>query len=140
FPGRWRVTVDTENDKVRAELRPKLPKSIWLPEQEPVDVEDLLVNYEKVAIPYAKDEDGNEIVWNPAIVPQMLITGGTGTGKTSTTHGILGGVCRYGWPVLILDGKGGEFTHHRTWPNVQIVASTVPEQVALIHHVYKLMR
>lgn len=137
--GRWRAKWDLENDAVTFEVRPTLPGSIWLPPEAPQDATDLLANYDRVRIPLGVDEDSNEITWAPAINPQFLITGGTGTGKTSTTHGIVGNITQYGWPVWVLDGKQVEFLDHRTWPNVQIVATTIEEQVALIYRAHKLM-
>jgi len=139
-PGRWRARWDTVNDTVRFEQRPNLPGSVWLPTAMPENVDDLLANYEKVRIPYGIDEDGEEISWAPAVVPQMLIIGGTGSGKTATTHAIVGEVTKYGWPVWVLDGKRVEFLKHRTWPNVQVVATTVAQQVAFIHQVWLLQQ
>lgn len=135
LPGRWRAQWDMEEDRVRFEVRPTMPGSVWLPATLPPSVEDLLSNYDKVRIAYGIDEDNEEIVWQPAISPQFLITGGTGSGKTSTLHAILAKVTQYGWPVFILDGKRVEFLRHRDWPNVQIVATTIEQQVALIHQV-----
>ena len=80
-PGRWRGRWDLENDQVTFEVRPVLPSNVWLPPAHPCDTEDLLRNYRRVQIPYAVDEDGEEIVWRPAELPHMLVTGGTGTGK-----------------------------------------------------------
>lgn len=139
MPGRWRAVWNLEGDSVRFELRPTLPASVWLPAQIPTDTEDLLLNYRNVAVPYAIDEDGHELVWNPARVPQLMLTGGTGTGKTSTAHALLGKVTQYGWPVWVLDAKRVEFLGFRDWPNVQIVAGSVPHQVALVHQVKKLV-
>lgn len=138
-PGRWRAKWDTTTDTVRFEQRPVLPGSVWLPTDKPADTEDLLANYEKVAIPYAIDEDGEEIVWRPAVVPHMLITGETGSGKTSTGHSVVGKVTQFGWPAWIADGKGVEFLLHRTWPNVQVVATSVAQQVAMIYRAWLLM-
>lgn len=140
LPGRWRGLWDLQQDTVRFELRPTLPTSLWMSTEMPTDVEDLMLNYSRVAIPYAQDEDRNVIVWRPAKVPMMLITGTTGVGKTSTTRAIAAEVTKYGWPVWIADGKRVEFLEFRDWPNVQIVASTVPQQVALVHRVWMLMR
>lgn len=140
MPGRWRANWDLEGDKITFEQRPSLPTSVWLPTDPiPGDVDDLLLNYRKVKIPIGVDEDGNQLVWYPAVVPQMMITGGTGSGKTSTVHGIIGTITRYGWPVWILDAKRIEFLDFRSWPNVQVVATTLEQQVALVHRVWELM-
>ena len=138
-PGRWRAKWDTETDVVRLEQRPTLDDSIWVEPASPVDIEDLLANYDAVAIGYAKDEDGEEIVWRPARVPHMLLTGETGSGKTSTMYAVVGNITAFGWPVWIVDGKGVEFLGHRTWPNVQVVATNVEQQIAVIHRAHMLM-
>lgn len=140
MPGRWRAQWDLEGDSVTFEVRPTLPDSVWLPTDMPEDVEDLLRNYEKVRIPFAVDEDGEEIVWVPAQNPQFLITGGTGTGKTSSTHSLVGKITQFGWPVWVLDGKRVEFLRFRDWPNVQVVATTIEQQVAMVHRVWSLMQ
>lgn len=140
LPGRWRARWDLNEDSFVFEQRPHLPTNIWLPATD-VDGVDQLVqaNYRKVRIPFGVNEDGAEMCWSPAIQPHLLMSGTTGSGKTSTTHNITGTVTRWGWPVWILDGKRIEFLEFRTWPNVQIVASTIEQQVALIHQVDKVV-
>ena len=138
LPGRWRGIWDMEGDRVRFEVRPTLPDSIWIEPLEPPK-DDPLSNYDQVKIPLGVDEDGHEIVWRPAISPQFLITGGTGSGKTSSTHAVLTRIAQYGWPIWVVDGKAVEFLGFRDWPNVQLVASTVPDQVAVIHRAWELM-
>lgn len=139
MPGRWRAQWDLENDTVRFEIRPQLPDSLWVPTDQPVNVEDLLANYRGVQIPLAVDEDGVELVWRPAVSPHLLLTGGTGSGKTSVARAVIAKITQYGWPVWILDAKRIEFLDMRDWPNVQIVAGSLPQQVALIRRVWELM-
>lgn len=139
MPGRWRAVWNLEGDSARFEVRPTLPSSVWLPAGSPPSIDDLLSNYRDVKIPYAVDEDGQELAWYPARVPQAMLTGGTGTGKTSMAHALLGQITQYGWPVWVLDAKRVEFLAFRTWPNVQIVAGSIPHQVALIRRVWELM-
>lgn len=140
LPGRWRALWDLEGDSVRFELRPPLPASVWLPPRDEIaDTDDLLKNYRNVKIPCAVDEDGREINWYPARQPMAMLIGGTGTGKTSTSHAILGQITQYEWPVWVADAKRVEFLDLRTWPNVQIVAGSIPHQVALIHRAWELM-
>ena len=139
MPGRWRAVWDLEGDSVRFEVRPHLPASVWLPGEVPDHVEDLLANYRQVRIPFGVDEDGVELAWYPARAPQLLLVGGTGTGKTSTAHAILASFAAYGWPAWVCDAKRVEFLEFRDWPNVQIVAGSVPHQVAVIHRAWELM-
>jgi hypothetical protein len=80
-PGRWRARWDLEGDEVVFELRPTFPKSIWLPPSKIDQSLDVLASYRQVSIPFGIDEDGNEMVWRPAIDPHLMVVGSTGTGK-----------------------------------------------------------
>lgn len=139
MPGRWRARWDLEHDTATFELLPKLPQSVWLPADQPDDVDDLLANYSKVTIGLGVDVDGQELVWRPAISPHMLLTGGTGSGKTSLARAVIAQITQYGWPVWILDAKRIEFLDMRDWPNVQIVAGGLEQQVAMVRRVWELM-
>jgi len=139
-PGRWRAVWDLERDTVRLERRPSLPPSIWVPTRPRGVAEDLLAHYRDVRIPLGIDEDGEEVVWSPAVVPHLMLTGTTGSGKTSTIGGVVGQFTSlFEWPVWILDAKRVEFLGFRDWPNVQVVAGSIPDQVALVHRVWELM-
>lgn len=61
------------------------------------------------------------------------------THNTVLEHTVLVGVSRYGWPIWVVDGKAIEFLGWRTWPNVQIVATTIEQQIATIHRAWQLM-
>lgn len=139
LPGRWRAHWDLEQDRVRFEVRPSFPASVWMPAGPVQQTGDVLSSYDTVEIPYGVDEDGTEMTWRPARDPHMMLVGSSGTGKTVTAHGVLVGITRRSWPVWVLDGKGIEFLGYRGWPGVQIVATRVPEQVALIHRAHQLM-
>lgn len=80
FPGRWRGNWDLENDTVVFGLRPTLPATIWARPITTADA-DPLETYDQVAIPVGVDEDGHEIVWRPAIDPNLMVVGAPGTGK-----------------------------------------------------------
>ena len=140
LPGRWRGRWDLNGDSFIFEQRPHLPTNIWLPVRDVAGVDQLVqTNYRLVTIAFGVNEDRLEMCWAPAIQPHLLMSGTTGSGKTSTTHAIVGTVTRWGWPVWVLDGKRIEFLAFRTWPNVQIVASTIEQQVALIRRVVQVV-
>lgn len=135
LPGRWRAHWDLEGDTVRFEVRPALPRQVWMPIPAPLDTADV----RGIRIPYAVDEDGHEIAWLPGKVPHFLITGQTGAGKTSTARAVIAGVTRHGWPIWIADVKRIEFRDFRDWPNVQAVATGIEQIVAMIHAAHQVM-
>ncbi|GAB4590034.1 DUF853 family protein [Nocardia sp. IFM 10818] len=133
--GRWRALWDLEQDRVTFEIRPAFDPIIW---HEPTG-NPYVVPYEKVFITYSNDEDGHELGWRPLIDPHMILIGATGTGKTAAVHTVVTAVARLGWMVWVVDGKGTEFLGFRDWPNIQIVASKIMHQAAVIHRVWQEM-
>lgn len=127
LPGRWRAKWDPETDLVEFQLRPELPDKIDHPILE-IDAENLY------KLPYAFDEDLNTICWNLLRDPHLLGTGKTGRGKTVAFNGLIMECARRQWRVWIADPKEIEFIGLKDWPNVQIVATTIEEIVAVIHH------
>ena len=138
-PGRWRCKWDFARDRVTFELRPPFPSTVWLPRATVDTHKDVLAAYDKVAIDFGVDEDGNKLSWRPAVDPNLMVVGAPGTGKTVLEHNILASVAQWGWPIWVVDGKAIEFLGWRTWPNVQTVASTVEQQVAVITRAHEVM-
>lgn len=136
--GRWRSTWDLVKDIVVYERRRPFPEKIAHP---PVKVlpGSAIANYDKVRIPYGRDEDGNILYWYPAINPHFLVVGTSGSGKTVLMHGIVVEFCAQHWPVWVVDGKSTEFIGFRRWPNVQLVGTSIAEQVRIIHLFHELM-
>ena len=135
LPGRWRARWDVENDQVRFEIRPSLPKSV--PHPVPVVTDE-----NRMQLPYGVDEDGEILCWDmrtSASAPHALIAGKTGTGKTVLINGLVMEAAYRGWPVWLNDPKRIEFLGLRDWPNVQIVATTIPDQIAVIYKAHQEM-
>lgn len=133
LPGRWRPNWNLTDDVVKFELRPTMPHAVKHPVPAFGDITDTV-------IPYAIDEDGRVCVWDlKAAGPHMIVVGRTGTGKTVLILGILIEAAARGWRIWVSDPKRVEFLGLRGWPNVQIVATQVPEQIAMIHKAYELM-
>lgn len=132
LPGRWRARWDLEHDLVHLEVRPEIPDSL---ERDLSTVpEDM-----RRRLPYAVDEDGRLAWWDlasSAATPHFLMTGSTGTGKTASIRGIVLEACRRCFQVRIADPKRVEFVGLKGWPNVEIVATSVPQIVAVIHQTW----
>lgn len=129
LPGRWRAKWDLIKDMVTFEVRPNLPPSIRRG-PEPVAPDDLR------DIPYGVDEDMQVLCWSlrsSAGTPHFLVNGATGAGKTVLVRGVVLELARREWQVRICDPKRVEFIGLKSWPNVEIVATAVPDIVAVIH-------
>jgi S-DNA-T family DNA segregation ATPase FtsK/SpoIIIE len=138
LPGRWRSEWDTVHDRVRFEIRPTMPSMVpHLPGAPRPELTHQ--SYDACKVAYCVDEDGHVQYWQPSVSPHMLIIGGTGSGKTSAEHTLLTDLALYGWRVWVLDGKRIEFAGYKDWPNVELVASKVGDQVRMIHAAHDLM-
>lgn len=133
WPGRWRARWDLVQDHLELTHRPVLGTRIPRPVTDPAPGGE---------IPLAVDEDGYTLTWAPTgkTTPHLLVTGATETGKTVIMRGAVMDLCRRGYEVVVADPKRIEFNTMRDWPGVAFVATTVPEQVALIHHVDRIMQ
>lgn len=129
LPGRWRAKWDLIEDKVTFEVRPNLPASVRR-SPTPVEADDLR------DIPYGVDEDMQVLCWSlksSAGTPHFLVNGATGAGKTVLVRGVVLELTRREWQVRICDPKRVEFIGLKSWPNVEVVATAVPDIVAVIH-------
>lgn len=131
-PGRWRAHWDLSAERVRFEQRPELPAMVLHTPQPIPECDSAYERYKQFKIAVGVDEDGNQLYWEPSINPHGLVTGGTGTGKTSLLHTIVTELCRAEFRVWVLDGKRIEFLGFRDWPNVELVASRIEHQVRMI--------
>lgn len=135
MPGQWRSDFDLEHDTVTVSRRHPLPTMVPRPTHLPdPDSPD----WEK--IPQAVDEDGNTCYWDiSGVMAHQLKAGRTRTGKTVSMIGDAIEGARRGWRVFVVDPKRIEYLGLRDWPNIEMVATTVPDQVALIHWLWALM-
>lgn len=133
LPGRWRAKWELIEDRVRFEVRPPLPRA--LPHPAPQVDDD-----NRFRLPIAVGEDGEIISWHlRGAAPHAIVVGKTGQGKTVVINGIVMEACYRGWRVWICDPKRVEFMGLRGWPNVQIVATSVEDQIAVIYHAWEEM-
>ena len=132
LPGRWRTRWNVEEDHFVLEQRPILDHSI----PRPVTA---ITDDNRYRIPLAIGEDGQEIVWEPRDLSHLLIVGATNTGKTVAIQGVAVEATRRGWRVRVVDPKAVEFLGLRDWPNIEIVATGLEDQMATIYSTWQLM-
>ena len=128
--GMWKAQFALEDDLVIFKRRPPLPTYVARPATPaPRRGDDAFSQ-----IPQGVDEDGHVICWDMSgAQAHCLKSGRTRTGKTVTIIGDALECARRGMPVFVIDPKRVEFMGLRSWPNVQFVATTVLQQIALIY-------
>lgn len=132
MPGRWSADYDLEHDKITFTRRPLLPTFVLRPCL-PVTPGDTL-------IPEGVDENGVIQFWNFAgQFAHKLFAGKTRTGKTVALTGTMMEGARRGHRVFGIDPKRTEFLAMRDWPNVQLIATKVEDQTALLWYLRELM-
>ena len=128
--GRWKADFSLQNDTVTFTRRPPLPTYYPRPTDPIPARNDPAFNL----LPQAVNEEGHVQHWDIAgISAHMLRCGRTRSGKTISLIGDAVEAARRGFRVLVLDPKRTEFLGLRNWPNVELVATRVPDQVALVH-------
>lgn len=133
LPGRWRSSWDIENSTATFRLRTEFPAAVPHPKINFTDENRYL-------IPSAVTEDGDTVFWDlRSTDPHGLTTGRTGTGKTVVLLGTCMEFAARNWAVWVADPKRVEFLGIRKWPNVQVVATTVEDQIAMIWDAFELM-
>ncbi|UQN31805.1 FtsK/SpoIIIE domain-containing protein [Brachybacterium kimchii] len=133
LPGRWRAQWDLEASRAHFELRPALPEGVSHPKP-------VITDANRYRIPTGVTEDGDTTFWDlKSTLPHGLTNGKTGTGKTVDIMGIVMEFAFRKWPCWISDPKQIEFLGVKKWPNVQIVAITIEQQMAMIVRAWELM-
>lgn len=133
--GRWRARWDLQNDRVKFELRPEVASFI---KRGAPTVDRQHPDYYK--IPLGADCDGNEVSWNlDSSMPHFLTSGKTGKGKTVVLRGVAMEVAARQLKVWTIDPKRVELIALRGWPNVQIVATTIEQQVVTLLQAWQIM-
>jgi hypothetical protein len=129
----WKLSVNTVIMTRRAPFPALIPCV-------PLDLPDLYPG--KTVLVYARDEDGNYVVFQLSHTdnPHMLLTGGTGTGKTVCLRVLMIRAARLGLDVRGCDPKRIEMRGLRGWPNITKIATRVQDMVQLINEVYNEMQ
>jgi hypothetical protein len=99
------------------------------------------LNPGKTIVQYAWDEDNSPVgyLMSHTDNPHVLITGGTGSGKSVCLRCIMIRAARLGIDVRGCDPKRVEMRGLRGWPNVTRIATRVPDMIRLIDDLYDEM-
>lgn len=144
LPGAFRCSWDLPNDTLTFSRRKEMPTIVTLPAHaQPLRQRaDKMASYDaycKFKIMLGLTEDGEWATWHPKSDPHLLIVGGTGSGKTISLHNIIQQITQAGYRVWLCDGKQFELMGYESWPNVELIADTVPSQIRAIKLLHDIM-
>ena len=144
LPGAFRCNWDLSKDTLTFSRRKEMPTVVTLPAHaQPLRQRaDKMASYDaysKFKIMLGLTEDGEWATWHPKSDPHLLIVGGTGSGKTISLHNIIQQITQAGYRVWLCDGKQFELMGYESWPNVELIADTVPSQIRAIKRLHDIM-
>ncbi|HEY9412701.1 MAG TPA: hypothetical protein VIP77_24215 [Jiangellaceae bacterium] len=91
-------------------------------------------------VPLGIDPSKTTVAWDlRSPRAHLLVLGRGGTGKRVLVTGVVMEVATRGWPVWIVDHRRVDLLGLREWPNVQIVASTIEDQVVVVNQAWREM-
>lgn len=139
--GSWAPEFDAKDDSVTVSQKSSFPK-MALPPVWPVSASEQQArdNYPSFEYVIGVDKNGQKIKFGPGSgFPHAGIFGTTGGGKSVMTRGVLEQFRSSGFQLFLCDGKGTDYTSMMTQNNVVAVASTLEEQIAVVHMVRMIM-
>lgn len=145
IPGSYRCTWDAQQDVLSFMRRKEFPAVVSLPAhaqpmRQRFDDAASYKAYKKFEILLGLNEDGQWATWNPTKDAHLLITGRTGYGKTISLHNIIQQITQAGYRVWLCDGKWIELLGYDEWPNVELIANSVPTQIRMLKHLHEIMQ
>lgn len=131
--GHWRAEWDTIVDRVRFRRVPRLPRRATYTGWD-FGADRLPLGLTDHGAPGVDDRDGRRLaVWDVRQAAHLLVTGPTGSGKTTLVRVVLAGALRAGWRVAVIDAEGGgDFAYLRGRPGVDVADDTLAGMTALV--------
>lgn len=114
-------------------LFPEIPRKIITSDKEAVEA------YQKKKFVVGQDAYGNLIEIDPKKSPHGLVIGGTGSGKSVFTLGLIEDLRSQGWQIVICDGKQTDYTALIDVPNVIAIGSKIEDWVRITQFVEEQM-
>lgn len=136
--GAWLPSWDLVNDTVKFTRRVPLPEMLHCPaEHAPQTITH--DDYKKFVVTYGQTDGEEKVSWSPIDQAHMLVTGGTGSGKTILLIQIINTLTQAGWRTWLIDGKRIEFIGYRGWPNIELLGSRLEHQIKMVHAAHQEM-
>ncbi|MBW3601521.1 MAG: DUF87 domain-containing protein [Actinobacteria bacterium] len=131
--GHWRGEWDTIVDRVRFHRVPRLPPRATYTGWD-LGSDRLPLGLTDPQAPGVHDGEGRRLaVWDVRQAAHLLVTGRTGSGKTTLVRVVVAGALRAGWRVAVVDAKGGgDFGYLAGRPGVDVADDTAGARTALV--------
>lgn len=114
-------------------LFPDIPRKVVTSDKEAVEA------YQKKKFVVGQDAYGTLIEIDPKKSPHGLVIGGTGSGKSVFTLGLIEDLRSQGWQIVICDGKQTDYTALINVPNVIAIGSKIEDWVRITQFVEEQM-
>lgn len=137
----WSMTEKIDEDRLVFSKKKPFPKMVFpdLPDHVVTSTDEAFDDYEKMRFTVGVDAFGNKIQINPKKSPHGLVVGGTGSGKSVFTLGLIEDLRARGWEIVIVDGKRTDYISLIKENNVVAVGSKIEDWVRIAQFVEEQM-
>jgi hypothetical protein len=136
--GNFTPEVDPREDSITFRRSKPLPAMVVAPSAHASPLRSDK-EYRRFNVPLGLGDEGRQATWTPVDDAHLLISGGTGGGKTIAEHGVIQRLAQAAWRIWLVDGKQIEFIGYRDWPNVEFLAQDVDSQIRVLHQAHETM-
>lgn len=139
LPGLYTPMWDTRKQTLIFSRREELPELVQVQEQMQT-VCTTYTDYKKFTVYLGVDEQNRWARWSPTRDSHLVIVGATNSGKTVVLHNVIQQCAQAGFRVWLSDGKFIELLGYDQWPNVELIANSVPTQIRTLKRLHELMQ
>ena len=97
-------------------------------------------SYSDLVVPLGVSSEGRQANWQPRKDGNLLVVGGTGSGKTVVIDSVIQRLTQAGWRTWLIDAKRIEFIGYRDWENVELLAQKVDHQIRMLKLAHETMK
>lgn len=133
----WSMQERLADDRLVFSKKRPFPKMLFpdVPSRVVTSSEEAVEAYQSKKFVVGQDSFGEKVEIDPKKSPHGLVIGGTGSGKSVFTLGLIEDLRSQGWQIVICDGKQTDYTSLINVPNVVAVGSKVEDWLRLAQFV-----